>query len=441
MDDLALLREYAASRSEAAFETLVSRWVRFVYSAALRQVRDPHLAGEVTQAVFIILARKAGTIREGAVLSGWLFKTVRFAALAQSRAAMRRRQREQEAYMQSKIPPDAPNELWEQIAPLLDEGLAQLGEKDRQAVLLRFFEGRSLADVGGRLGMGEDAARMRINRTLDKLRRYFVKRGVDSTADLIAGTISANSLQAIPPGLASTITAAVCKGPAVAAPVMALVKGTLNLMAWLKTKTVIVFGAGALIAGAAVLTLHEQEQQNRNQEDQIRAQEQVLRAEEQQDNLTPERRAELKDEMAQLRTRQDALRVKQNQLYEREPDPVARPSLRLSPFTHVKYDGDKVLVTYDGADYELAGVNSLSTAQMLAFCHETYKDQWQKRFGEDLVIVLSDMGHPITADKTVGLTLVDSKTGETKTIEHAVMTPENRQAVSAALREDGIVKP
>jgi DNA-directed RNA polymerase specialized sigma24 family protein len=95
VDDMTLLREYAARHSESAFETLVSRRVSFVYSAALRQVRDPHLAEEVTQAVFIILAQKAGRISDETILTGWLFRTTRFAALAQTRAAAKRRQREQ----------------------------------------------------------------------------------------------------------------------------------------------------------------------------------------------------------------------------------------------------------------------------------------------------------------------------------------------------------
>src|ERR1035437_9377003 len=99
MDDLALLREYATRNSEAAFETLVSRRIGFVYSAALRQVRDPHLAEEITPAVFIILAQKAGRISEKTILTGWLFKTTRFAALAQMRADAKRRQREQEVQM------------------------------------------------------------------------------------------------------------------------------------------------------------------------------------------------------------------------------------------------------------------------------------------------------------------------------------------------------
>ena len=177
MDDTALLREYATRNSEAAFGLLVSRRVRFVYSAALRQVRDPYLAEEVTQAVFIILAKKAGKIRNETHLSGWLFKTTRFAAIAQTRAAARRRQHEQEAQMQSENQTGAPDPLWEQMSPLLDEALAHLGEKDRQAILLRFLKAKAWRKWGSSLGTGEDTARMRISRALEKLRRHFLKRG------------------------------------------------------------------------------------------------------------------------------------------------------------------------------------------------------------------------------------------------------------------------
>src|ERR1035441_1329058 len=150
MDDMTLLREYATRHSEAAFAELVSRRVNFVYSAALRQVRDPHLAEEITQAVFIILAQKAGRISDKTILAGWLFKTTRFAALAQIRGDAKRRRREQEAHMQTELQPTAPDLFWEQMSPLLDEALASLGEADRQAVLLRFFENQSLAEVGSR---------------------------------------------------------------------------------------------------------------------------------------------------------------------------------------------------------------------------------------------------------------------------------------------------
>src|SRR3954469_8783231 len=117
LDDIALLREYAAHNSEAAFTTLVSRRVGFVYSAALRQVRDPHLAEDVTQAVFVILAQKAARISDQTILTGWLFKTTRFAAMAQTRAAAKRTARaaaiEKEFQMQTEIQSAAPDPLWE----------------------------------------------------------------------------------------------------------------------------------------------------------------------------------------------------------------------------------------------------------------------------------------------------------------------------------------
>ena len=259
MDDMTLLREYATRNSEAAFEALVSRRVNFVYSAALRQVRDPHLAEEITQAVFIILAQKAGRVSEKTILTGWLFKTTRFAALAQTRAAAKRRQREQEAQMQSELQPTAPDLFWEQMSPLLDEALASLGETDRQAVLLRFFENKSLAEVGSHLGTGEDTARKRVSRALEKLHRYFSKRGASSKTAIIAGAMSANSVQAAPAVLAKSVTAvAIAKGAAASGSTLTLIKGALKLMAWTKIQTATVTSAVLLLAvGTTTVTVKE----------------------------------------------------------------------------------------------------------------------------------------------------------------------------------------
>ncbi len=251
-DDMALVREYAATGSEQAFAELVGRRVHFVHSAALRQVRDPNLAEEVTQAVFVILAQKAPKISDKTVLAGWLFKTTRFAALAQMRAEARRRQHELEAQMQTESQSSAADEVWTRVSPHLDEALGTLADKDRQAVLLRFFEDKSLAEVGTTLNMREDAARKRVGRALDKLRKFFAKRGIASTTAIIAGVISSHSVQAAPAGLATTIAAAAVRGPAIAASTMPLVKGTFKLMTYAKLKFSLAIAAAVLLTAGTV---------------------------------------------------------------------------------------------------------------------------------------------------------------------------------------------
>lgn len=152
-----------------------------------------------------------------------------------------------------------PNPLWDNIAPLLDEALAQLREKDRQAVLLRYFENKNLSEVGSALGAGEDATRMRINRALEKLHRYFTKRGVISTSAIIAAVISANSVQAAPIVTVKTITAvAVAKGAAAGSSSLTLAHGAIKLMAWAKAKTAILVSACALLAaGTPIIAFYE----------------------------------------------------------------------------------------------------------------------------------------------------------------------------------------
>jgi RNA polymerase sigma factor (sigma-70 family) len=247
LDDMRLVEEYAAQSSEEAFSTLVSRHINLVYSAAWRQVGNRQEAEEITQAVFVVLARKAKSLRPGTVLSGWLYQTARLTAANSLRREIRRQHREQQAYMQSTLNQPEPDH-WEQVGPLLEQAMSGLSEADRNAIVLRYFENKPLKEIGAALGATDDAAKMRINRALEKLRAFFLKRGVTLSAAALGAAISTHSIQAAPSGLSTAVVAAACQGSALTASTLTLAKGTLKLMAWTKLNVAVGVAAAAVIA-------------------------------------------------------------------------------------------------------------------------------------------------------------------------------------------------
>jgi len=260
MTDVELLQDYAKTGSETAFTELVKRHAGTVYACALRQLRDPSQAEEVVQAVFILLARKASTFKTGVVLAGWLYRAAHFATNDLIKTEFRRQRRETTAYHmnptdESTPVPEAEETLWGRVAPILDQCLARLGDMDRHALLLRFFENKSLAEVGLALGVAEDAARKRVSRALDRLQVLLNQSGASVPPESLSPMLVGRSSPAIPGTLAAaTVAAAMGKGVAAKASTNTLVGSVSNQFLAAQIKHWLAIGTAASV-GAGVVTV------------------------------------------------------------------------------------------------------------------------------------------------------------------------------------------
>ncbi|MBN9693972.1 MAG: sigma-70 family RNA polymerase sigma factor [Verrucomicrobia bacterium] len=194
-----LLDEFRRRRSEAAFAALVQRYSGLVFSTAQRRVGDIALAEDVAQAVFLRLARRPPEVHSEAELAGWLHQTTLHASIDHWRTESRRRARETAASTMVNPSLDSADQIdWTELAPHLDEAVHQLPEPDRQAVLLRFFEGRSMRELGESLGVSEAAAKMRVSRALEKLRQILAAQGITCGAALLGTTLDERLIEPVP---------------------------------------------------------------------------------------------------------------------------------------------------------------------------------------------------------------------------------------------------
>lgn len=266
-EDQELLGQYAAECSEAAFAELVRRHVDLVYSAALRRAGgDIHRAQDVTQQVFTELARNAKRLVKHPALAGWLYTTTRLMSLRVNRTEQRRQHREQEAHtMNELLRETAPDQDWAQLRPVLDEAMHELGDGDRLAVLLRYFQNKSLKEVGDALGLSENAARMRVERAVEKLYGRLARRGVTSTAGALVVVLTANAVSAAPATFVTTLAGASLAGVA---------SGTGTSLTILKimslTKLQVGIISATIVAGAATpLLVHEHGNQTALREENV----------------------------------------------------------------------------------------------------------------------------------------------------------------------------
>jgi RNA polymerase sigma factor (sigma-70 family) len=243
-DDAALLRRYLDG-SEEAFAELVRCHIGAVYGTALRVVAgDAHLANDVTQKVFTGLARKASSLADRTVLVGWLYLSTQYEAAKAVRSEQRWRNREQKAQVMNEIlGQGAPEPDWTALRPVLDQAMRDLKEGDRDALLLRFFQSRTLAEVGEGLGLSENAARMRVDRALDKLHSVLVRRGIKSTATALGAALAGQLTTAAPATLAASVTSVALAGAASGAGATIFFMGLTKIQIGIAATLVVVGGS------------------------------------------------------------------------------------------------------------------------------------------------------------------------------------------------------
>lgn len=431
-DSQKLIAEYTRNGSEAAFHELVARYVDLVYSAALRLVNgDCHSAEDISQTVFADLARMAQTLSPDVMLGGWLPRHTCFAASKTIRSERRRQLRERQAVEMNSLQ-QQPTEDFSRLAPILDEAINTLSEPDRTAILLKFFEQHDFRKIGEIIGSNEDAARMRVNRALEKLEQSLKGKGIQSAAAALSVALSANAVQAAPAALAMTISTAALTGAAISTSTITT-QGTIVVMNWINAKAIVAIAAACLAAGTGTYLYEQQKTENLRLENQS-----LLVAQEQ---LSVSRDAALKDtglakaelerlrkdqaELLRLRGEVGSLRKQSNQLAKlQKENQKLRDSLnRMTSSTPADSDSQ------DTDPQRQMAMAKLSDAKMLMLVMIIYANEHQNQIPTDFNQTsnyLSAPGNPYTGTNQFELVVhgsIDSITNASSTIAAREMAP------------------
>ena len=404
MTDVELLNQHR-NGSDSAFADLVRRHLTWIYGLARRRLGDSHLAEDVAQAVFVLLHRKSPAFTADRAMMSWLYKTACYASDSAARAERRLHGREAKVAMsrpEAIQPAETPE--WQELAPLLDELIGQLSRADREAILLRYYRDFTLAEIAEQIGTTPDAARKRIERAIEKLRRLAAQKGSAlSTVSLASGLATFVRIPP-PPGLVATATvvATAPAGSAMAASTAGIVKGTITMMASTKITIVSVAAVaillvGGLISGAVWMLA---------------------------DGQTPATGP------TTLPAQAEAPATPAAPVASTPPVPFDAhgPLPKLAPFSAIRWHVDVPEVQVNGTWYELVGIDDITVDQIFNFQKDTGDGDWRKHFGEDLVEVLNNMHHAVGETINLQVRTLDAK--KTATIlPNVPMTADNRRAL------------
>jgi RNA polymerase sigma factor (sigma-70 family) len=407
MDDWTLLQEYVGSGSRGAMEELVRRHVGMVHATAQRQLGDAHLAEDVTQAVFMILMRRAKSISPKVVLGGWLFQVTRYAAADVRKKRARRWHHEQHAAVMKQMNAGSDDSGGEELMAEVDEAVASLSQSDRDAVVMKYLEGRSYREVAEVQRITEAAARQRLFRALAKMREYLRRKEIVVTEEVLGTALAGTPGQVKMVELAARINASL-NGAAGSAKAAGIAHSTIKgivMMSKIKIAAVCVVVLMLGVGGATVIHFVYMGGGDSNPG--------LWTA------LTP--------------TTRPTAAVVNPAVNAAAGGTYWQGYPTRAPFTAVRWGGHEPQVQVNNAWYNLTAIDAIPIDRIIAFDRSLPQDGadgYRKHFQEDLVEILTRMGH--SPGDMVELSVTDAASGQSQVLKDVPMTEENRRILLGA---------